>query len=149
MKEITSDMIKIYETYEYDWMDYLIIDNELTFHHIKKKEDAGLFEMSNGALLTPRAHNYLHFIERVDKDIYLRLNEVFQNINLKKDKINKNQKLVIEYLLLKFEINNADRIIKRKEKLGKNRVEAAIEKRKIIQRGGNICQIGQMNNVKQ
>ena len=141
MKEISLEMTKIYGTYEYDWMNYLIIDNELTFHHIIKKENGGLLEISNGALLTPRAHNYLHFIERVDYDIYLRINDVFKNINSGKKIINETQRLIIEYLLLKFEINNASRIIKKKEKLGKNRVEAAITKRKIIQRGDVIAKL--------
>ena len=135
MKSITNKMVEIYETYEYDWMNYLIIDNEITFHHIKKKEDGGRLEISNGALLTPRAHKYLHFIENVDYDIYKRLNNMFKNINLREQKINEKQKLIVEYLLLKFEVENANRIIKKKEKLGSNRTLVAIERRKILQKG--------------
>ena len=135
MKNVTNQMIEIYETYEYDWMNYLISDDEITFHHIKKKEDGGRLEISNGALLTPRAHTYLHFIENVDHDIYERLNNIFKNINLREQKINDKQRQIIEYLLLKFEIEHASRIIKKKEKLGPNRTIAAIERRKILQKG--------------
>ena len=115
MKDLKSEMIKIYETYEYDWMNYAIIDEELTYHHIVKKEDGGKLTFSNGALLTARAHKYLHLIEVYDLEIYIKINKIFKAINNQKNKPNRNQKRIINLLLLEFEIKNAHKIIKKKK----------------------------------
>lgn len=129
MKHTKIAMINIYKTYEYDWMNFLI-NNDLTYHHIKKEEDGGLYTIENGALLTDRAHAYLHRIERVDYEIYKEINKVFKQINIQRDEPNDSQKLKIQLLLLKYELKNADKLIKRKEKLGKNRRYVATLRRR-------------------
>ena len=126
---LKQEMIKIYETYEYDWMNYLIVD-DLTYHHIKKEENGGEKTLDNGALLTHRAHNYLHFIENYDKDIYSRINEILKNINSQLHKPNYRQTKKIDLLLLEFEIKYADKIIKGKKKLGKKKIKMATNIRK-------------------
>ena len=67
MKEITKEMLKIYKPYSnLDWMNYRLVKKDLTFHHIKKREDGGEQIIENGALLMPIAHQYLHIIEYKD-----------------------------------------------------------------------------------
>jgi len=71
MNNVKSEMIDIYKLGKYDWMNYKINEEDvITFHHIIKVEDGGEYIKENGALLTERAHEYLHYIERVDKKIY-------------------------------------------------------------------------------
>lgn len=81
MNDIKALMIEIYETYKYDWMNFKIDDEEVTYHHIIKEENGGKVTLDNGALLTSRAHEYLHMIERMDLDIYEMINKIFKNIN--------------------------------------------------------------------
>jgi len=135
MLEITKEMINIYKTYKIDWMNYIIIDNDITFHHIIKEENGGKKEFSNGALLTSRAHEYLHSIERNDIDIYNRINNIFISINKQKHAPSYKQREKIDLLLLEYEIKNADKIIKKKHKLGKKRVSVATKIRKYSQLG--------------
>lgn len=132
MKEVKKDMILIYNTTEYDWMNYKIDEEDvITFHHIIKKENGGEYTLDNGALLTERAHSHLHFIEQVDKEIYDRINEVFLDINNQMCEPNYIQRNMIELLLMKFEIENADRIISKKEDVHprKKRILLAYQRR--------------------
>ena len=94
-----------------------------------KAENGGKITIDNGALLTQRAHNYLHLIERIDIDIYNRINVVLKEINENKSEPTIIQRKKIDLLLYEFEVKNADRIIKKKERLGKRRVLKAHEKR--------------------
>lgn len=53
MKRITREMLKIYKPYSgLDWMNYKIVRQNMTAHHILKKEEGGMLEQSNIALLT-------------------------------------------------------------------------------------------------
>lgn len=128
MDSIKNEMIIIYETYDLDWMNYLIC-SDLTYHHIIKYENGGAKTIDNGALLTKRAHEYLHFIEGIDLNIYNRMNKVFKEINIKKQRVSNIEREKIELLLLEFEIKNTDRIIRKKEKLGKIRKLIAVQRR--------------------
>lgn len=125
MNEVKARMIKTFKTYDFDWMNYLINNEELTYHHIVKEEFGGKLTMDNGALLTSRAHEYLHLIERTDVIIYDRINEILKDINNQKHAPNYRQRKKIDLLLLEFEIKNADKIIKKNKKLGKKRVMMA------------------------
>ena len=125
MNEIKLRMINIYKTYDFDWMNYAIINEELTYHHIVKEEYGGKVTLENGALLTPRAHEYLHLIERTDNIIYDKINEIFKQINEQRHAPSYKQRKKIDLLLLEFEIKNADKIIKKNKKLGKKRVMMA------------------------
>lgn len=82
MKEITKYMIKNFRIMKlgYDFMGYKIDRKEsLSFHHlvIAKKDckDLGYGEgyyQWNGAILVQNtSHDYLHTIERIDRDVFL------------------------------------------------------------------------------
>ena len=129
MNDVTVEMIKIYGTYKFDWMNYKICKDDLTYHHIIKKENGGKLTIENGALLTKRAHEYLHSIERLDVDLYERINNVLKEINDQKKSPSTNQREKINLLLLEFEIKYADKIIKKCKKLGKKRVMVATNRR--------------------
>lgn len=118
MKPITREMIKQYDIKKtkYDFMGYTFDNtNQLSFHHlIVPKRDCkaeGLGEgylLWNGAILRQdTSHDYLHIIERIDREAFLAIT---------KEMIEENQrgKLDIENLrrirdiLLYFERQYAD-----------------------------------------
>lgn len=133
MNDVKALMIEIYETYKYDWMNFKIDDEEVTYHHIIKEENGGKVTLDNGALLTSRAHEYLHMIERMDLDIYEMINKIFKDINDQKHAPTYKQRNVINLLLFEFETKNADKIIRKSHKLGKKRIEVATNKRLKLQ----------------
>lgn len=99
---------KLYNIYipnsNLDWMNYRIDKKEdLTFHHIIKREHGGKAEVSNGALLLKKSHNYLHVIEYKDLSIYIAINKIFKIINSQLEEPNLEQRLIIESLLKDFE----------------------------------------------
>lgn len=109
MKEITKEMLKIYKPYSnLDWMNYRLIKKDLTFHHIKKREDGGEQIIENGALLMPIAHQYLHIIEYKDINTYISLNKLFEIINRQQYEPTREQREIVEYLLGQFEILHKD-----------------------------------------
>ena len=104
MTEITKEMLKIYKPYSnMDWMNYKLVRKDLTFHHIVKRENGGKREISNGALLIPVAHQYLHLIEYKDKETYNAINKIFYYINQQRYEPTREQRGIIEYLLQEFE----------------------------------------------
>lgn len=104
MKRVVQDMLKIYKPYSnLDWMNYKLIKKDVTFHHIYKKCDGGRLEISNGGLLMPNSHVYLHLIEFLDLNTYLALNEIFKDINSQGYEPEYEQRLIIESLLSDFE----------------------------------------------
>ena len=136
-KEVKKELLEIFNPRYHDWMNYIIDNEEITYHHIQKEEDGGEYTLDNGALLTHRAHDYLHYIEKVDSDIYEEINKVFKEINESREKPTYNQKLKIELLLFEFELKNCDRIIKKKEKIEKERRPKEATLRRIR------CQLGE------
>lgn len=104
MKRVVQDMLKIYKPYSnLDWMNYKLVKKDVTFHHIKKKCDGGRLEISNGSLLMPNSHAYLHLIEFLDFNTYIALNEIFKDINIQGYEPQRDQRLIIESLLSDFE----------------------------------------------
>lgn len=82
MKELTRDMIKIYnlDVLGYDFMGYTFGNpNELSFHHLiiprkdSRKEGIGDgYVWWNGAILVRNtAHDYLHKIQEIDRETFL------------------------------------------------------------------------------
>lgn len=97
-------MLKIYKPLsDMDWMNYQVKRSEMTFHHIRKKEDGGLEVVENGALLMPTAHQYLHIIEYKEYGTYEALNKMFLVINGQMKEPTKEQRDIIEFLLREFE----------------------------------------------
>ena len=77
-------MLKIYVPYSnMDWLNYKLVRKDLTFHHIRKREDGGKATIDNGALLMPVGHQYLHLIEYKDIETYI-ANEIMKNEVAKK-----------------------------------------------------------------
>ena len=75
-------MMKIYETYDIDWMgDEIKKPSDLTRHHIVKKENGGENDISNYALLTKNSHSLLHYLEYNYNYEYNYLNTLFLELN--------------------------------------------------------------------
>lgn len=109
MKEITREMLNIYKPVsDLDWMNYKLVKKNLTFHHIKKREDGGEQVIANGALLMPVAHQYLHIIEYKDFDTYVSINKMFEIVNRQLSEPTQEQRKIIEYLLRQFEKKHKD-----------------------------------------
>lgn len=113
MKQITREMIKEYEINKlgYDFMGYIFNRREdLSFHHlIVPKRDckaAGLGEgylKWNGAILRQNtSHEYLHTIERVNREIFLEITKQMIEEN-EKGKLDLENLKRIRELLLYFE----------------------------------------------
>ena len=104
MKPITKEMLTIYKPLSnLDWMNYKLVENKLTNHHIIKREDGGTLKIHNIALLMPIAHSYLHVIEYKDIKTYDAINKIFRYINNQRQEPTQEQRELIEYLLLEFE----------------------------------------------
>ena len=94
MKDVTKEMIKIYnlKKLKYDFMGYEFKNSkELSFHHliIPKKDckDLGFgsgYLFWNGAILVQKtSHDYLHIVERIDRDRfnYITSQMIIENVN--------------------------------------------------------------------
>ena len=104
MREILKEMLRIYTPLcNMDWMNYRLIKSQVTFHHLTKKCDGGKRKISNGALLMPQAHEYLHIIEYKDFKTYQAINKIFKIVNTQLHEPDLEQRNIIEYLLLEFE----------------------------------------------
>ena len=107
MKPITKEMLRIYKCNSgYDWMNYHLVRKETTYHHIIKRSDGGKDLLNNGALLMPKAHEYLHIIEYVHKHYYELLNMIFKIVNNQYCEPNKDQREAIEFILQDFEYHH-------------------------------------------
>ena len=104
MKQITREMLRIYKPLSnLDWLNYKLVKKDLTFHHIVKKAEGGKEVISNGALLMPIPHQYLHIIEFKDWKTYKHINDLFRIINDQQFEPTQEQREAIEYMLLEFE----------------------------------------------
>lgn len=104
MKQITKEMLRIYPAVSgLDWMNYRLVKKDLTFHHILKKCDGGREILTNGALLMPIPHQYLHIIEFKDWKTYKHINDMFKTINDQRYEPTERQRELIEEILSEFE----------------------------------------------
>lgn len=105
LKNIVCKMLKIYVPYSnLDWMNYKLVKENISFHHIKKKVDGGKKVIENGAILQNNtSHPYLHLIEIIDINTYLELNNIFKDINSQKHEPTLMQRGIVEDILLTFE----------------------------------------------
>lgn len=104
MKQITKEMLRIYKPISnLDWLNYKLVRKELTFHHIVKKCEGGREVITNGALIMPVPHQYLHIIEFKDWKTYKHINDIFRIINDQQYEPTQEQREAIEYMLLEFE----------------------------------------------
>ena len=105
MKTVTREMLKIYKPLSnMDWLNYRIANKQdLTFHHIQKREDNGRETIENGALILKHSHQYLHLIEYKDIKTYDAINKIFKYINQQRHEPTREQREIIEFMLREFE----------------------------------------------
>lgn len=91
-KQIKSEMIKIYKINKlgFDFAGYTFNNkNELSYHHtIIPKRDGGLSTFENGSILNQQtSHDYLHYIELYDEEIFNLITKqlIEENLNQKID----------------------------------------------------------------
>ena len=131
MREITKEMIKLYNIKKlgYDFMGYTFRNiNELSFHHLIvphrdcKREGLGEgYLLWNGAILKQEtSHEYLHTIERIDREVFLQITKEMVDENNKRKIDIENLKRVRE-LLLYFEEKYKDIENKQGKKLIKQK----------------------------
>ncbi len=104
MREETKMLVGFYGIEDgLDWLNFPIIKpRELQFHHIKKKANGGTMEFSNGAILTPTAHRFLHVIERYDIEIYNAITKMFKLYVKQKNAPTPEQREIMYKLLKEF-----------------------------------------------
>ena len=109
MNKTTIEMLKIYKPYSnLDWLNYRLVREQATFHHIEKREDGGKQIITNGAILMPIPHQYLHIIEYKDIKTYTTLNKMFKIINNQRYEPTRDQREIMECLLQDFEYHHSD-----------------------------------------
>lgn len=109
MNKTTIEMLKIYKPYSnLDWLNYRLVREQATFHHIEKREDGGRQIITNGAILMPIPHQYLHIIEYKDIKTYTTLNKMFKIINNQRYEPTRDQREIMECLLQDFEYHHSD-----------------------------------------
>ena len=110
MGSITNKLFNDFELYKlgYDFMGYTFKNvNELSFHHLivprkdcKRKGLGDGYVKWNGAILNQdTAHNYLHTIERIDREIFLEITKEMVEENLRGEVNIENLKRIREMLL--------------------------------------------------
>ena len=118
MRAVTKKMVKEYELKKlgYDFMGYTFKNvNELSFHHLivprkdcKRKGLGDGYVKWNGAILNQdTAHNYLHTIERIDRELFLEITKEMVEENLRGEVNIENLKRIRE-MLLYFEAHYDD-----------------------------------------
>lgn len=134
MKAVTKDMIHLYQIKKlgYDFMGYTFVNiNELSFHHLivpkQYSKEAGIgdgYLLWNGAILKQEtSHDYLHLIERIDRESFLKITNYMIQEN-KNGKIDIDTLKRIREILLNFEYYYGDE---------RNKDGKPIIKRKFIQ----------------
>ena len=104
MDRIRIEMLKIYKPISgLDWLNYKLVKDKVTYHHIIKRESNGKRTIENGALLMPIAHQYLHLIESKDINTYITINKIFEYINQQQYEPTQEQREILEYMLRQFE----------------------------------------------
>ena len=105
MRYVTSELIHVFQPKDIDWMGYEINTvKDLSYHHLIKKADGGLYTFDNGALLrSDTSHQYLHLIEAKDLDMYIYINNLLKNINTQGYKPSIRQLMAIRAILEQFE----------------------------------------------
>ncbi len=80
--DVLSTMIETYKPDGTDWMGFKATPNNFyTFHHIKEKRFNGTRHVSNGAILTLRAHTFLNLLDVGCHSAYEDYQRIFRRIN--------------------------------------------------------------------
>lgn len=117
MKPITREMVRIFELKKlgYDFMGYNIHNiDKISFHHLvvpkrncKAKGLGDGYLFWNGAILVQEtSHDYLHIIERIDRDMFLEITKLMIEQN-KNEKLDLESLKRIRAILLAFEYEHS------------------------------------------
>lgn len=128
MRDITKLMIVKYNLLElkYDFMGYSFNkENDLSFHHliiphrlckIQNIEDEGYVEWNGAILRQNTAHNYLHIIERYNREMFNAITNYMIEEN-KQGYIDDKHLLLIDDILCQFEEKYNEATTKRGKRL--------------------------------
>lgn len=127
MRAITRDMIKIYKIDKlgYDFMGYTFDKKDsLSFHHLivpkkdcKKKGMGRGLEIWNGAVLNrDTSHDYLHIIEKIDRELFFAITSIMIRENINQE-IDIDSLKEIREVLLYFEKEHINDTSKRGQKI--------------------------------
>lgn len=116
MKDITREMVKLYNLKKlgYDFMGYNIHNtNSLSFHHliVPKREckaqglGDGYYKWNGAILVQETSHDYLHIIERLDREKFLEITKIMIEQN-KHEQLDLESLKRIREILLSFEENH-------------------------------------------
>jgi len=121
MDAVLSQLIKIFEPKNVDWMGYKVTkQNPYTYHHIKEKRKGGKATIDNGAILSRQAHDHLNYLELYVPDAYNDWQNLFRYFNaLKRPLTEKEHELIekISYYETLYEERKYPRKINKKTKL--------------------------------
>lgn len=107
MKRVLRILVDIFQPDGTDWMNFALSrDNPYTYHHIVEKSKGGDKSIDNGAILTRRAHTFLHTLEKVCPDAYNDLQNVFLRINSSKQPITEEIIQEIDEILYKVLVSH-------------------------------------------
>lgn len=122
MDIIKKEMLKIYKPISgLDWLNYKLVKDKVTYHHIIKRESNGKRTIENGALLMPISHQYLHLIENKDIDTYIGINKIFEYINQQQYEPTQEQREILEYMLRQFEYQYKDYVTNKNKPIIKHK----------------------------
>ena len=108
MKRVLRIMIDIFQPEGIDWMNFALTrNNPYTYHHIVEKSKGGDKSIDNGAILTRKAHTFLHMLENICPEAYEDLQNVFVKINATKRPVT--QEIVNEIDHILYNIFIADK----------------------------------------
>lgn len=106
MKEITKLMMNEWKMQSMDWMGYTLEKGEyFSYHHLRvPKREGGSADVYNGAILIQSAgHDYLHTIERCDREMFEYITQILIEINEQRYMPTKEQLIRIRDALQTFE----------------------------------------------
>lgn len=112
MKDITKLIINRYHISKlgYDFMGYNFISpTDLSYHHtILEREEGGEETIENGVVLVRKtSHDYVHIIERHNKEIFMKIRQVLID-EIEKGIIDMDNLKRINELLLEFEMKHGE-----------------------------------------
>lgn len=114
-KKVMQELIRLFNP-KIDWMGFIITPkNYISYHHIDEKRNGGKETVDNGAILSRTSYMLLHKIEHFNKDLYLKWQLLFIDINLTRkplteDTLQKICELTLETKEFFISINKLDRI---------------------------------------
>ena len=132
-KDVTRQMIEIWDMTDTDWMGYKIGNkNPFTYHHLRvAKKNGGHTTIENGAILCGRTgHPYLHVIERYDRDKFLYLTKILIEVNDQRKMPSYEQLSRIDDVLEEFENEYSGKTNKKGHYLIRDSFEKRLVKKK-------------------